>query len=79
MFSVETSFGCLSIDRKARFYDTRHVLFFIRIIIKLLASFSTLADGLPLESNDSQSPQVSRTLLSVLTVLNNAVWSQFCH
>ena len=32
-----------------------------------------MADGYSLESDDCMSPQVSRTLLSILAVLNNVV------
>ena len=48
--------------------------------IRCLLSFLTLvlADGFYLSFSDSKSPHVNRTLLSILTVLNNAVvWMVF--
>ena len=43
------------------------------VLVYFLESFShVLADGLPLEAN-SRSPQISRTILSILADLNNAV------
>ena len=47
---------------------------FLFIIIYSLEFFtSDLADGLSLDFNDSKSPQVFRTLLSILAILNNAI------
>ena len=47
------------------------LLFTINIYSEFFTS--ALADGLSLEMSDSKSPQVSRTLLSILAVFNNAV------
>ena len=48
--------------------------FVIIIIIYSLEFFrSALADGFPSSLSDSKPPQVSRTLLSILAVLNNVV------
>ena len=49
------------------------IIISISIIIYLLESFSALADGLNWSLCDSKSPQVSRTLLGILAVLNNTV------
>ena len=57
------------------------------LLLLLLSSFtpwefftSVLADGLLLILGDCKSPQVSRTLLSILAVLNNAVvWMVSTH
>ena len=56
------------------------VLFIIIIIIYLEFFTSALADCLSLGLSDSKSPQVSRTLLSIQVVLNNAVvWMVSTH
>ena len=54
--------------------QTVHVKLIIIIIIYSLEFFtSALADGFHRSLSDSKSPQVSRTLLSILAVLNNVV------
>ena len=47
--------------------------YFIIIIYSLEFFTSVLADGLSLKLSDSKSPQISKTLLGNLAVLNNAV------
>ena len=50
------------------------IIIIIIIIIESLELFtSALAEGFHWSLSDIKSPQVSRTLLSILTVLNNAV------
>ena len=59
-----------------------HQLFTLSLLLLLLLLLlftplqffiSVLADGFSLDLSDSKFPQVSRTLLSILAVLNNAV------
>ena len=64
------TFGECSKRIKKNWYH-RHFMFYIIIIIYSLEFFtSAFADGLSL---DSKSPQASRTLPSILAVLNNVV------
>ena len=58
---------CLS-SSLAHFY-----YFYFYLLIRVFFFRSTLADGLHWSLSDSKSHQVSRTLLSMLAVLNNAV------
>ena len=52
-----------------------HIIIFIIIIISLEFFTSALADVFRWSLGDSKSPQVSRTLLSILAVLNyDVVW-----
>ena len=73
----------LYVKTKLRFFFSFFFFFFFFLLLLLLLLLlftlwefftSILADGLSLEFEcDSKSPQVSRILLSILAVLNNAV------
>ena len=52
---------------------SKYMSFIIIIIYSLEFYTSTLADGFHWSLSDSKSPRVSRTLLSILAVLNNVV------
>ena len=74
LFTFFQFYSVVSRDSKVDNFTNSPFCWFIIITIHSLELFtSALADGFHCSLSDSKSPQVSRTLLSILAVLNNAV------